>query len=70
MVLTANRIKEMWNISPTKLAGALAETLADFGYPVTADWVETEIERLYAGGKATGGPSMFIAKWLENGVED
>ena len=68
--MDADEVKKMWEANKSYVAHQFGEALRDFGYAsVTDDWAETEVERLYAGGEAKGGPSMFIARWLKDGVE-
>ena len=71
MTVTAKHIKELWEQGlKGEVAKSFGRTLRDFGYStLTDDWVKTEIERLYAGGEAHGGPSMFISGWLKDGVD-
>ncbi len=71
MDITAEHIKKEWELDPQNVAKVFAETLRDFGYrSLTNDWVEAEIKRLYEGGEPGGGPSMFLGKWLKEGVEE
>lgn len=67
---TANDVKKMWEANKDYVAHQFAQSLQKFGYSSIAnDWVKAEIERLYTGGEAKAGPSMFIARWLKDGVE-
>jgi len=68
--MDADEVKKVWELDKNFVAHQFGEALRDFGYSsVTDGWAKAEIERLYAGGKATGGPSMFIAGWLEDGMD-
>jgi len=67
--MSAEHIKRMWQANPERVAGAFAKVLADFGYPVDQVYVKGELQRLYDGGTPRGGPSMFLARWIKNGIE-
>ena len=44
------------------------KALSDFGYPVTRDYVKSEYVRLKnKDAKPIGGPSLFIARMMEEG---
>ena len=68
MQLTPERIKALLAADPKRVAFAFQATLRDFGYDVRAAYVETEAKRLLEGGRPKGGPSMFIAGWLKEGM--
>ena len=69
--MNAAQIKTMWDKDPNAVAHALSATLRDFGYSAADDtYVKAEITRLYAGEAARGGPSMFIKRWLDKGIDD
>lgn len=70
MGLTADQIKNLFRNEPDKTSHALALTLRDFGYPITDDWVKGEVERLLNNGEPKGGPSFFLKRWLEDGVDN
>ena len=40
--------------------------LKEFGYPLTVEYVETEVQRLLDGGAPIGGPSGFMYQWLKD----
>ncbi len=67
--LTGEQLKTIFKENPKTVAKALTATLVDFGYAITEGYVKTEIERLLAGGQPKGGPSMFIAGWLKDGLD-
>lgn len=68
--MEASKLEATWRSNPDSLVLALHEVLVDFGYGVSEDYVKTAIERFYAGDPATGAPSMFIHKWLREGMDD
>ena len=69
MEISAEELKELWERDPEHLANALASVLQDFGYTsCTKQYVKVEIQRLYDGGSPQGGPSMFLAEWIEGGI--
>ncbi len=71
MELTGERIKELFQDDPKKTSHALGLTLRDFGYKTYTDaLVKAEIKRLLAGEEPRGGPSMFLAKWLKEGIDN
>ena len=63
------QLKSSFLAEPTKTAHALGVVLRDFGYNVNDAYVEAEVKRLLAGGEKQGGPSMFLAGWLEEGLD-
>lgn len=67
--MTPEEIQALWRENPRAVARAFAATLKDFLYPVDQDYVQAEMERLYAGGAPRGGPSMFLARWIKGGVD-
>jgi len=67
-MITAKHIREIWESDPKNVARHFTAILKDFGYSVTPDYAEDEIRRLYAGGSPKGGPSMFIDRWLKDGI--
>jgi len=69
MILTAEQIKRAWELNPDSLAHNMGLTLGDFGYGVTDEWVKAELTRLMAGEPAKGGPSMFLAHWIKEGID-
>ncbi len=69
-MISAERLTSGFKANPTEIAHALGESLRDFGYPsITDDWVETEIKMLLDGGDPGTAPSMFLFKWLKDGIE-
>ena len=68
--MTAEQIKEAWTNNPDGLAHKLAAGLRGFGYAVTDEWAKAEITGLMAGEAPRGGPSMFLARWIKNGIEE
>ena len=69
MALPAEQIKRAWRLNPGSLAHIMGLTLRDFGYTVADDWVKVELTRLMAGEPAKGGPSMFLAGWIKDGID-
>ena len=68
-MITAEQLKVMYKSSPVEVSKSLAESLRDFGYPITDEWVQEEISKLLKGDESAGGPSMFLARWLKDGVD-
>jgi len=70
MALTAEQLKRAYQNNPDGTSHALAESLREFGYSsVTDDWVKEEVGRLINGGEPSGGPSVFLAGWLKDGID-
>ena len=68
--ISGEQLKRAFEAKPKAVSKDLGEALRDFGYPsATDEWVEKEIRRLLEGGKPRGGPSLFLAKWLEEGID-
>lgn len=67
--MTGEQLKALYRSNPASVTRALTKALVDFGYPVTAAYVSGEIDRLLKGEAPKGGPSMFIATWLKDGIE-
>jgi len=67
--ISAERLREVFHLNPKSVSEMLGDRLRDSGYSVTYDWVEKEIRRLLDGEQPKGGPSMLLAKWLEEGIE-
>jgi len=68
--LSAEQVKQAYENNPDGTSHALADSLRDFGYPVTDDWVKEEIGRLLKGEEPRGlGPALFLWGWLEKGID-
>ena len=67
---TAEQLQAIAKDDPKALAKAFAASLKDFGYPVDADYCQKQIAAFLAWEKPTGGPSMFIHRWLQKGIEE
>jgi len=68
--LTAEQLKQAFKNEPDKTAHTLGVSLRDFGYSSCADtWVKSEMERLIKGEQPRGGPSMFLSRWLKEGID-
>ncbi len=68
--LSAEELKRAFKQDPLGISKVLGSALRDFGYSVTDDWVREEITRQDKGEKPQGGPGMFLAGWLKDGIED
>jgi len=69
--LTAEQLKIAFGNNPDGVAHALGESLREFGYPITNDWVKEEITSQLKGEKPRGlGPALFIQGWLKDGFDE
>lgn len=68
--ISGEALKKAFEVEPKAVSKGLGELLRDFGYPSATDkWVEGEIRRLLEGGEPGGEPSIFLAEWLEEGID-
>lgn len=68
--LTAEQLKSAYENNPDGTSSSLAQSLRDFGYPVTDEWVKEEMGRLLKGEEPRGlGPAMFLQRWLKEGID-
>ena len=68
--ISADKLKSDFQVMPKAVSKVLGNALRDFGYSsVTDEWVEVEIKRLLDGGEPKGGPSMFLTRWLKDGID-
>ena len=68
--ISAEKLKSDFQAHPKAVSKVLGDSLRDFGYPVTDEWVENEINSLLAGNEPSNlGPAMFLKRWLEEGID-
>lgn len=68
-MITPEQLKKAFSNDPKTTSKALADSLRDFGYSVTDEWVEEETKRLLNNEAPRGGPALFIKRWLEEGID-
>ena len=68
MRIPSTKLKQLWAENPDKMAHALAESLREFDYNLTDQYVKEQITKLYAGVEPHGVIAMFLSGWLTEGI--